>query len=136
MTNIGCCSLVFKGHKILALECAKGRGLVLPGGKWEENETYRQCAARELYEETGLTSISSKLIFHAFNVDRFYCYCFLTQVKNFEDLKEKQEGKPCFVSWEQLINGNAFSSYYDLLYETVMESQFCFNFIPIRPAPM
>jgi ADP-ribose pyrophosphatase YjhB (NUDIX family) len=117
--KIGCVSLVAKElNKIVVLECAKGRGLVLPGGKWEREtgESFKEGAARELVEETGLIAINQQLIFAGFNVDDYYGYTFLTQVENFK-WKNTPEGKPRFATWDELLNKtkSKFMPYYELL---------------------
>lgn len=84
MTNnhkIGCCTLVRYGEYVLAIECSKGRGIILPGGKWEPGETYRETAKRELLEETGLDvpTSSLKLIFSGVGPDGWFIYTFLAE---------------------------------------------------------
>lgn len=64
--KIGCISLVrFQDNKLLAINCRKGRGIILPGGLHEEGETYKEAALRELQEETGAIGYDPKFVFGA-----------------------------------------------------------------------
>ncbi len=59
---IGCITVIpnYDGG-FIGLDCSKGRGLILPGGKWEKNETYHEAAAREALEEVGIRLDPQKL---------------------------------------------------------------------------
>lgn len=114
MDKIGCCSVVFNNQsQVLAIDCNKGRGIILPGGKWEPPETFKQCAARELEEETGLIAIHQELIFSGFNVDGWFSYVFRTRVRDF-DFKITPEGSPLWVPFDRLFD-SSFKGFYELL---------------------
>lgn len=123
-------------YKIVVVECAKGRGLTLPGGKIEPDETPREACLRELKEETGLVGQESKLIFqitmpgiHAPHRTipgmTVYCpeshaYFFWVYVRDFDTLRGGSEGKAAFVTWEELLSNSVYSGYYDLLRESCL----------------
>lgn len=113
---IGCVSLVFyHDHRIVAMQCKKGRGIILPGGKWEKGETFRETAARELKEEVGLTATSQNWIYGGMSSDGAFVNTFVTKVEHFH-MKETAEGIPMFTDWEGLLTSD-FKAYYDILGE-------------------
>lgn len=117
--RIGCVSIVYTVYgKIVAIKCSKGRGYILPGGKREGDETFKECAKRELFEETGLVAKTQKLIFQApSGSDEFYVMAFLTTVEKFEP-KDSTEGAVAYVSWDELMQ-SSFKAYYELLRDEI-----------------
>jgi len=93
-------------------------GIILPGGKWRgKSETYREGAARELKEETGLIATSSKYLFGCIGTKQdVYSITFITKVKSVVEGFESHEGKCVFASWNDLLNSK-YGAYYDILKE-------------------
>ncbi len=120
---IGCISLVPQpGNKFVAIVCTKGRGIILPGGKWDEGETFKECAARELREETGLISTRQTFLYGGMSPDGAYVNTFLTNIAEYTPLDSK-EGKVVLASWADLYESH-FQAYYEILHDIVKKSPF------------
>lgn len=121
-------ALVFFNGKIVGLDCAKGRGLILPGGKFdpEQDRTLHDTAKRELFEETGLFATTAVHIYSGFSCPvemGFFTSCFVCTVNNIFDMKETVEGIPRLVGWTELCNSGGFPAYYNILFDVYNESQ-------------
>ncbi len=123
---LGCSSLICaESGLFVGVKCSKGRGITLPGGKWEPGETYKEAAARELLEETGLVAKSQSLLYHGgfmMGEEFHYCYCFETGLTNesvdalFLGTAKGDQGQPLLATWEELLQSD-FKAYYSILQE-------------------
>jgi 8-oxo-dGTP pyrophosphatase MutT (NUDIX family) len=113
--NIGCIALVTnRGGQLLGIDCNKGRGIILPGGKWDgPHETYMQCVLRELREETGLLGREPKLIFQAPDGFGYHVLAFHVKVDDFSTLcyGEMQAQTVSFAE----LKKSKYGAYYELL---------------------
>jgi ADP-ribose pyrophosphatase YjhB (NUDIX family) len=128
---IGCITLVPLNQQwpgdfrtLAAINCAKGRGLILPGGKWEEGELFEQAAFREFKEETNQELCGLPKLFYQGFCERYnYCYTFLGLCPHYRCNEITQEGKTRWVNWSELLNSE-FKAYYSLLREHVINQGF------------
>jgi len=56
--------------EILVLKKLDGKGIEIPGGSVEENESFEEAVIREIHEETGINAVKSleqvlTIVFHA-----------------------------------------------------------------------
>jgi len=86
------CILIVKEKQFLAVSLKKDHtDLNLPGGKVEPGETMKQCAVREMKEETGLTINKENLVelytstCDGYVVTTFYASTFKGKIETEED---------------------------------------------------
>ena len=61
--SVGIAILVIKNHKILlGKDLRKGDVFGVPGGHWESGETLKECAIREVREESGVICKNPTLV--------------------------------------------------------------------------
>jgi len=110
------CPISLRGPIFHAIECKKGRGVILPGGKWESPEPYHATAVREIGEEMGLRVTNPRFFHFGANADGYLCYTFQVDLTNhFQTPTETDEGRPCEATWDDLIQGSAFGPYMAVL---------------------
>jgi 8-oxo-dGTP pyrophosphatase MutT (NUDIX family) len=121
--KIGCIAIVDRqynhgySNEYLTIDCAKGRGIILPGGKYEEDDqTFERTAERELYEETGVVGVADKLVFHGMAPDGYYVYCFTMKDVSYHDIKEETDEGLVLWSFPSSV---LFNPFYELLFECI-----------------
>ena len=106
--DIGCICVVEKEGRYLAIECSKGRGIIMPGGKWEFGEKYTETAARELEEETGLKADPKHLeyIWMGPDGDGYMVLAFNLSYSHIvmQEPVETPEGKPLWAEEKDFLN--------------------------------
>ena len=123
---IGTAMLIrFSDKRILGLECSKKRGIILPGGKVEAGETYRQAAVRECQEECGIKVLLAKLVYQGFSSyeGTSYCYGYECRLFNPNDLyghlgSDLGSGKIGLYRYDDFMHGY-FAAYYDAMFQTI-----------------
>jgi ADP-ribose pyrophosphatase YjhB (NUDIX family) len=128
---IGCVTLVplnplWPGdyRTLAAIQCSKGRGIILPGGKWEEGELFEQTAFREFREETGQELCGlPKLFYQGYCEKENYCYTFLGSISQYNYFNITDEGETRWASWSDLLQSH-FKAYYSLLRQHVENQGF------------
>lgn len=112
---IGCVAIVEHEGKIVAIDTTKGRGITLPGGKWESHETFAECAKRELFEETGLVARNFKYVFAGQDGLGYYVYAFTAVIDNWTP-RDSPEGRVVLADYSDLRQ-STFKAYYAILHE-------------------
>lgn len=116
--KFGAVALVPVQGKFIALECVKGRGVILPGGNVEPNETAKQASQRELIEETGLTPIGCQYLYDGPHADGFHCHTFIVNVREIKIGEDFGSGKVILADWPELLKSH-FRGYYEILQDIV-----------------
>jgi len=117
--KIGCIAMMpYKGG-FLGLRCAKGRGLILPGGTYEpaKDPTYQATAIREAMEEVNVIPHDLRYVWHGPDGGDYMTFTFEATWFSGEP-KTSDEGVPQVVHWADLFNSH-FAAYYRILYEVM-----------------
>lgn len=116
--NVGCIVLAYHGESIIAIECTKGRGTILPGGKWELGESFVDAARREFNEETNLKVTNLEYLFGGPDGAGYYCYAFIGVLESDFQENVTPEGRVKLTTWAELKK-SAFGAYYEVLEQIV-----------------
>jgi 8-oxo-dGTP pyrophosphatase MutT (NUDIX family) len=118
--KIGAIAVIPYSHGFLGLQCAKGRGLILPGGTYEreKDSSYQDTAIRETVEEVGVIPHGLQYIWHGPDGGDYTTFAFLANWYSGEP-RASNEGVPQVVQWDDLFKSD-FGAYYLILYE-IME---------------
>ena len=113
----------FQDGGIVGLHDYKGRGIILPGGKLEEGETYREAAIRECMEEARIKIAPqhAHLVFHAQSTDKSYCFTYRPSFINPNQVidvvgQDFGSGKVGIFKVEEFMKGK-YRAYYDALFQ-------------------
>jgi 8-oxo-dGTP pyrophosphatase MutT (NUDIX family) len=119
--KLGCIVVARQNGKFIGLRCAKGRGIIFPGGKVEPGENFRQAARREFFEETGLIANDKLKYIHAGPscTDNFFVTAFYGGTVT-GPLNPQLEGEPCLATFADFMSSE-FSDYYETLFEKMQE---------------
>lgn len=123
--NVGCSGVCWAKNwetdecGIVALECYKGRGIILPGGSFEpeQDESLHAAADREFLEETGVPAKAKKFIFSGGWINGFHIYTYLMDHGDSTDFKWGEDvgsGKIVLAQWDDLFSSD-FGPYYRLV---------------------
>lgn len=124
--KIGCVALIPIGDQTpyypfqyYGVQCAKGRGKILPGGKWNKDETYHQAASRESFEEVGVLLGMEELTYLWHGPDGFgyETFTFLSRPRPFVS-HYSNEGMAIPVTEEDLMK-SSFAHYYKCLFDII-----------------
>ena len=111
-------------YRVLGIDCAKGRGVILPGGNMEQGETFHECASRELSEETGLAIGPADLsfLYSGPSGDGYICHCFVAKRPGLDlnVLPGSVEGPVVAATWEQLF-ASKYQGYYRIVYDILVQ---------------
>lgn len=110
-------SYIYKGGFILCVWNKRYNGWSMPGGLVKDNETVEAGQARELFEETGLITVSAKLMFsgpHNTSVPTgraSLVYVFNVVVSG--EPREMENGCPiAWLTYEEFLQQSPFSDFY------------------------
>ncbi|MCL2409555.1 MAG: 8-oxo-dGTP diphosphatase [Oscillospiraceae bacterium] len=125
------------GEVLVQERTKKWPGLSFPGGKVDPGESFYDCAAREIKEETGLTVRDLQYcgIVHWCNKqtsDRYLVFLYKTESYSGELMAEFEAGRHFWSDWETLraTPPEKFSNEYVRLYPLFIDNGHSEAFIP------
>lgn len=110
----------------MGIDCRKGRGIIMPGGKWDGAcESFEEAAIRELEEETGLrpdnVHSSGSYLLGAPDGFGYFVMAFRVQVSDFTQMRARGSGVPQVANWQQFF-ASEYSAYYQLLFQIMSQA--------------
>lgn len=115
-TRVVCVSR-YKGKFVFSYNKER-KGWEIPGGHIEEGENWQEAAKREMYEETGATSISLKPIC-VYKITTFGLLCFC-EIKELEKLPKEYEMSEILLA-DELPNDLTFPESAKMYFDKVLE---------------
>ena len=117
--KIGCIAMMHYQGGFLGLRCAKGRGLILPGGTYEpaKDTSYQATAVREAQEEVSVTPHDLRYVWSGPDGGDYITFTFEANWYSGEP-QCSNEGVPQVVGWADLFE-SSFGAYYRILAEVM-----------------
>lgn len=126
MEKIGCVGLIpCTDGRFVGIQCSKGRGLILPGGKFEpdKDHSFHHAALRETLEETGILCPLGdlKYLWHGPDGFGYTTFTFLA-TRALGKLTSSNEGQVVIVERSDLMCSK-FAPYYAVMLE-ILDSKY------------
>ena len=113
--NLGAIVVTMRLGKFVGIRCAKGRGIIFPGGKIEPGENLREAARRECFEETGLKVEDLEWVYGGPAGDGFYTTAFYARDSGNGILVSSDEGDALLAEPAEFL-ASKFGDYYETLF--------------------
>jgi mutator protein MutT len=111
--------LIIENGKVLAVSRKNNKNdFGIPGGKCEEGESFEDCAARELQEETGLKALGVRKIF-IMQDDAGWIMATCVVEKYLGEISTTEAGKVTWLTPKELITNSSFTNYNKKLFDSV-----------------
>lgn len=112
-------TLIIKEGKVLCVSRKNNpNDFGIPGGKCEEGESFEDCAVRELFEETGITSWGSRKIFVSED-DLGWVMATCVVEGYYGEISTTETGKVAWLTPKELVSNSSFSNYNKKLFDSL-----------------